>query len=422
MCTKNYITYTYDGNGNQTSRSDGTDKSVFTYDGSGALTRAVVKNGTGTDTETYAYDWQGNRILKKTGSEEIHYVLDTSNWISYVIAETDASGQLTTHYTRGDDMLISQEQNSADAYYIYDGHGSVRMLADENSEISDRYDHDAYGVLTAKTGTTVNPYLYAGEQYDQTTQLYYLRARYMDPAGGRFVSMDRYAGSIFDPVSLHKYLYGNGNPVIYRDPTGYFSMSDMIGSFGILGALNSIPTSNLLAGLGILFSGVLLTQVVITPRDMMEGYFVNPFPTNVGQGILNGNTAIWEVFENSYLDTADQILGRVLEVFGSNVDSQAVFEVRGDGTSWAEKKKTQGKSRASEKDEPGSTYEQVDDKGNVTSKTKYGANVKPEYRDDYTGKAHYDKKTGQYLKPHRHNYKYNDKGQPICEEVVPVPK
>ena len=157
MCTKNEITYTYDGNGNQTSRSDGTDKSVFTYDGSGALTRAVVKNGTETDTETYAYDWQGNRILKKTGSEEIHYVLDTNNWISHVIAETDASGQLTAHYTRGDDMLISQEQDGADAYYIYDGHGSVRMLADENSEITDRYDYDAYGVLTAKTGTAVNP-------------------------------------------------------------------------------------------------------------------------------------------------------------------------------------------------------------------------------------------------------------------------
>lgn len=230
-------------------------------------------------------------------------------------------------------MLISQERDGTDAYYIYDGHGSVRMLADENSEVIDRYDYDAYGVLTGTTGTTVNPYLYAGEQYDQTTRLYYLRARYMDPSGGRFVSMDRYAGSIFDPVSLHKYLYGNANPVMYRDPTGYFSMSDMMGSLGILGVLNGIPTSNLLAGLGILFSGVLLTQVVITPRDMMEGYFVNPFPGNVGQDILNGNTAIWEVFENSSLNTAGQLLGRVLEVFGSDTDSQAVFEVRGEGVS-----------------------------------------------------------------------------------------
>lgn len=164
----------------------------------------------------------------------------------------------------------------------------------------------------------------------------------MDPAGGRFVTMDRYAGSIFDPVSLHKYLYGNGNPVMYRDPTGYWSMPNVIGSMGIIGALNAIPTSNLLTGLGIFFTGVLLTQVVITPRDMMEGYFVNPFPANVGQGILNGNNAIWEVFENSSLNTAGQILGRVLDVFESSADSQAVFEVRGEGdfdTNWVKQDK-----------------------------------------------------------------------------------
>lgn len=346
LLQENDILYTYDENGNQTDRTDGNDQTVFTYDNSGKLTRVVIQNGTGTTTETYAYDWQGNRILKKTGSEEIHYIHDTNNWISHVIAETDASGQLIAHYTRGDDMLISQERNGTETYYIYDGHGSVRMLADENNDITDRYDYDAFGVLTAKTGTTVNPYLYAGEQYDQTTQLYYLRARYMDPAGGRFVTMDRYAGSIFDPVSLHKYLYGNGNPVMYRDPTGQWSLPNVIGSMGIIGALNAIPTSNLLTGLGIFLTGVLLTQVVITPRDMMEGYFVNPFPANVGQGILNGNNAIWEVFENNSLNTAGQILGRVLEVFGSDVDSQAVFEVRGEGNFDTGQKKNPTKSES----------------------------------------------------------------------------
>lgn len=390
LLTENDITYTYDGNGNQTGRSEGTDQSVFTYDGSGALTRAVVKNGTGTDTETYAYDWQGNRILKKTGSQEIHYVLDTNNWIAHVIAETDASGQLKALYTRGDDMLISQERDGTDTYYIYDGHGSVRMLTDENSEVTDRYDYDAYGVLTEKTGTTINPYLYAGEQYEQTTQLYYLRARYMEPAGGRFVSMDRYAGSIFEPVSLHKYLYGNGNPVMYRDPTGYWSMPNMIGSLGILGVLNGIPTSNLLAGLGILFSGVLLTQVVITPRDMMEGYFVNPFPGNVGQGILNGNTAIWEVFENSSLNTSGQILGRVLEVFGSDSDSQTVFEVRDKGDS-------ETQEREYKKPRSGTGKEKATDvpswaKGNRPYKGESGKDFGKRLCDEYFGEGNYSTK------------------------------
>ena len=32
--------------------------------------------------------------------------------------------------------------------------------------------------------------------------------------------MDSYEGSIDDPVSLHKYLYANSNPVMYSDPIG----------------------------------------------------------------------------------------------------------------------------------------------------------------------------------------------------------
>ena len=49
----------------------------------------------------------------------------------------------------------------------------------------------------------------------------------MNPSTGTFITMDEYAGSIFEPVSLHKYLYANANPVTYSDPTGYFSLSEL---------------------------------------------------------------------------------------------------------------------------------------------------------------------------------------------------
>ncbi len=43
----------------------------------------------------------------------------------------------------------------------------------------------------------------------------------MDTTTGRFTSMDSYLGSVDDPVSLHKYLYANANPINYIDPSGY---------------------------------------------------------------------------------------------------------------------------------------------------------------------------------------------------------
>ena len=43
----------------------------------------------------------------------------------------------------------------------------------------------------------------------------------MNPETGTFVSRDTYSGNTNSPVTLHKYLYANANPVTYSDPSGY---------------------------------------------------------------------------------------------------------------------------------------------------------------------------------------------------------
>ncbi len=125
--------------------------------------------------------------------------MDSNNPTGYAqVVEEVRGGQVVRQYTYGSD-LISQRQlvNSewSVSYYSYDGHGSVRQLTDSAGSVTDAYTYDAFGILIASTGGTPNEYLYAGERRDPETGLDYLRARYMRPEAGRFLTMDEYEGA-----------------------------------------------------------------------------------------------------------------------------------------------------------------------------------------------------------------------------------
>ena len=111
-------------------------------------------------------------------------------------------------------------------------------MTNESGSVTDTLVFDAFGNETAKTGSTDNSYGFQGEEKDETG-LYYLRARYMDPATGTFTSMDTYGGSLSDPMSLHKYLFANSNPVAYCDPSGHFSLMEMDATMAIDSILNT---------------------------------------------------------------------------------------------------------------------------------------------------------------------------------------
>ncbi len=228
--------YQYDDAGNLISVTAPSGSVHYSYDSENRLIRAAVQNGANVSIEEYSYDFAGNRTEKKSEGGYTRYLNDISGSLSYVIEEYNVRSEETCHYTWGAE-LISQERSKNTSYYLCDGHNSVRLLADESGSITDTYTFDAWGNLLSSTGDTENCFLYCGEQMDATTGLYYLRARYMNPGTGTFLTMDTYPASIFEPATLHRYLYANANPVSYVDPSGYnplllyFTASKIIESF-----------------------------------------------------------------------------------------------------------------------------------------------------------------------------------------------
>jgi len=165
--------------------------------------------------------------------------------------ELDADKNVKVSYTRGDG-LISRTENETSQYYIADGHGDIRFLTDEKGSVTDTYTYTSYGELTEKTGNTDNPYLYTGEYYDENTGFYYLRARYMNPETGSFISLDTYQGNAYDPASLHKYNYAQNNPQMYNDPSGHMAklmqVSVRWACYNILKHTNAIAVAGVVSG------------------------------------------------------------------------------------------------------------------------------------------------------------------------------
>jgi RHS repeat-associated protein len=100
-------------------------------------------------------------------------------------------------------------------YFLFNAHGDVVRHG------TVVYKYDAFGNELNTVSSDTNPFRYAGEYFDKETENYYLRARYYNPATGRFGSEDTFKGNPTDPMSLNLYTYCTSNPVRYIDPSGY---------------------------------------------------------------------------------------------------------------------------------------------------------------------------------------------------------
>ncbi|AXQ29709.1 hypothetical protein D0B54_13940 [Solimonas sp. K1W22B-7] len=216
--------YSYDVNGNTTKKvvtaSGQTDAHVYGWNDDNRLTKYSVN---GQQKASYQYEPEGIRTAKN----DTQYLVDHIQPYAQVIEEHDsASTGSGVIYLRGVGLL-SQRRAQLESHYHADGLGSTRLLTNLDGDLSDGYTYEAYGELAEHLGDTENEFLFAGEQFDSATGLYYLRARSILASLGRFMSFDSFLGLEERPESLHKFMYAESDPTNLVDPSGLVTLAEM---------------------------------------------------------------------------------------------------------------------------------------------------------------------------------------------------
>jgi len=208
------FTYLYDANGNLTSKTDkaALETTGYTYDAQDRLTRIDFPDLT---TAAYRYDGLGRRIEKDANGAVTRYVYDGSD----ILLEFDGAGALLarTSHGQGTDQPLAVERGGQEFFYHADHQGSVRKITDSAGLVVNSYDYDSYGNVEASFEGIANPFTYTGRELDAESGLYYYRARYYDPATGRFLQEDPIG---FGAGDLNLYRYVFNDPVNRVDPSG----------------------------------------------------------------------------------------------------------------------------------------------------------------------------------------------------------
>jgi RHS repeat-associated protein len=140
---------------------------------------------------------------------------------------SQTTGSATTSYVYGPDGPLAQSSSAGVRFYLSDPHGDIVGQSNTSGTLTGSVTYDPWGVPRTTVGEQTN-LGFQGDPTDPTTGLVDMTTRNYDPTMGEFTTQDVVFGDPTNPTSLNQYIYGQGSPVTFTDPTGM----DIVDDFG----------------------------------------------------------------------------------------------------------------------------------------------------------------------------------------------
>jgi RHS repeat-associated protein len=216
--------FVYDANGNQL-QSGGTVSTFNAANQTVSVTEAAIAS-------TYTYDGDGLRVsdtLNQFGTlTTTRFDWDTvSSGLANVVADhrSGGNGVNNNRFTYGLGLVSSEASDHVRSFSLTDPLGTVTQVSSSAGAV--RWSgstgpfgdlHDSVAAPGDPYGSELLRYRFTG-QYDAGFGLTHMRARNYNASLGAFTQTDPLQASVGSAYPS-AYVYGNNNPMVFRDPTG----------------------------------------------------------------------------------------------------------------------------------------------------------------------------------------------------------
>ena len=315
--------FLYDANGNLTSRTtliSGAPTGPYvqySWNHRNQLTKVefynAPVNGTATLAKTvaYTYDDSSNRINKTLTVPGQTVVAENFLYDGdQLVAVMNGTGAIQHQYFDGvtlDQVFADQTVLSGVLWPLEDRTGAARDVISTAGVVLDHRRIDSFGKITSQTGPTVDyDQFFSGLSYDADSQLYYARARWYDPVGGKFIGEDPLR---FGAGDTNLTRYGANDPINNADPSGlsWFSqaLKQVSRGFENVGDFFEDNWEN-----GNIQKGLLVAGTIVSGGALAFGGLVGMGLVAGGLGFASGVANSYEVFSGNQI--GDGTFTRVL--------------------------------------------------------------------------------------------------------------